>query len=97
MRVIRDLAMLEPLVDTVQPEAVLTDHCVLWECDIQTVKKSDLTFECPFRVQARRSDFIHVRFAAQPPSAPPLCAARTNLTHPPTLPTRTPAGPRGVL
>lgn len=59
MRVIRDLAMLEPLVDTVQQEAVITDHCTLWTCDIQTVKKSDLTFECPWRISARRNDFMH--------------------------------------
>ena len=61
MSCIREMAILEPLVDTVNSEAVLTDHCALWTCDIQTVKKEDLTFECPFRLMAQRRDFCHVR------------------------------------
>jgi protein arginine N-methyltransferase 1 len=59
MSAIRDLAILEPLVDTVNADAVLTDHCKLWTCDIATVKKEDLTFECPFALVAQRNDFMH--------------------------------------
>ncbi len=61
---IRDLAMLEPLVDVVNAEAIVTDHCALWTCDMQTVRKEDLTFECPFKVSAKRSDYVHVRARA---------------------------------
>jgi protein arginine N-methyltransferase 1 len=59
----RDLVMLEPLVDTVQADAVATDHCRLWTCDIQTVKKEDLTFECPFSLQVKRNDYVHALVA----------------------------------
>jgi hypothetical protein len=59
MSVIRNLAMLEPLVDTVAPEAVMANSATLWTCDIQTVKKEDLTFECPFALVAQRNDFMH--------------------------------------
>jgi protein arginine N-methyltransferase 1 len=59
MTCIRDMAMLEPLVDTVQGDAVATDHCKLWTLDLATVTKDDLTFECPFRLQMRRNDYLH--------------------------------------
>lgn len=59
MSCIRDLAMLEPLVDTVNGEAVNTDHCRLWTCDIATVQKDDLTFSCPFSLTMKRSDYVH--------------------------------------
>ena len=61
MSCIREMAILEPLVDTVQSDAVLTDSCTLWTCDIQTVRKEDLTFECPFQLFSLRRDFCHVR------------------------------------
>ena len=59
MTAIRDLAILEPLVDTVNSEAVVTDLCKLWTCDIGTVRKEDLTFECPFALRALRPDYVH--------------------------------------
>jgi protein arginine N-methyltransferase 1 len=59
MTAIRDLAILEPLVDTVNSDAVVTDLCKLWTCDIATVRKEDLTFECPFTLSAQRPDYVH--------------------------------------
>jgi type I protein arginine methyltransferase len=63
MSCIREMALLEPLVDVVQAEAIVTDHCKLWTVDIQTVKKEDLAFECPFRLQMRRRDYVHALVA----------------------------------
>lgn len=59
MSCIREAAMLEPLVDTVQPNSIVTNHCPLWTCDINTVKKEDLCFASPFRLSFQRSDYLH--------------------------------------
>ena len=59
MSCIRDMAILEPLVDSVQADAIATDHCKLWTLDLLTVTKEHLTFECPFRLTMRRNDFVH--------------------------------------
>lgn len=48
MSCIRDVAMLEPLVDTVNAEAVVTDACALLTIDIQTMTMEQLSFQCPF-------------------------------------------------
>jgi protein arginine N-methyltransferase 1 len=63
MTVIRDLAMLEPLVDTVQSSAVISDACELISVDIQTVRKEDLTFTAPFALKVARSDYCHALVA----------------------------------
>jgi len=55
--------MLEPLVDTVQEQALVTESCKLWTCDIANVKKEDLTFECPFKLRCARRDYIHALVA----------------------------------
>ena len=59
MSCIRDMAILEPLVDTVNPEAIATDHCKLWTLDLATVTKADLAFECPWHLTLKRNDFLH--------------------------------------
>lgn len=63
MSCIRESAMLEPLVDTVQPGGIVTNHCPLWTCDIMTVKKEDLCFASPFELHFQRSDYIHALVA----------------------------------
>ena len=75
MSCIRDVAMLEPLVDTVNGDAVCTDHAKLWTCDISTVQKKDLTFECPWTIVAKRNDYVHVRGSARA-RARARCASR---------------------
>ncbi|CAE7896572.1 PRMT1 [Symbiodinium sp. KB8] len=59
MKPIKDLALLEPLVDTVEPQAIVARSCRILEIDIQTVKKEDLTFEVPFSIEFARKDFCH--------------------------------------
>jgi protein arginine N-methyltransferase 1 len=63
MSCIKRLAMLEPLVDTVSPDAVASSTAALLTVDIQTVRKEDLTFEAPFRVTMRRNDYVHALVA----------------------------------
>lgn len=52
-------ALSEPLVDTVEMKAVVTDPVSVITFDLNTVKVEDLAFRSPFRLTARRDDFIH--------------------------------------
>jgi len=60
---IKDIALREPLVDTVELKAVATDPCVLKRIDLTTVKKEDLAFSASFELRATRNDFIHAFLA----------------------------------
>ncbi|KAF8467949.1 protein arginine N-methyltransferase [Russula ochroleuca] len=60
---IKDIALREPLVDTVEMKAVATDPCVLKRIDLATVKKEDLKFSAPFELRATRTDFVHAFLA----------------------------------
>lgn len=69
---IKDIALREPLVDTVELKAVVTDPCMikvrtvfraalgntdlLQHIDLLTAKKDDLTFVAPFTLTATRND-----------------------------------------
>jgi protein arginine N-methyltransferase 1 len=59
MTPIRDMAMREPLVDTVESHSIVTNPCQLYNIDILTVKKEDLNFQKPFTLTATRNDNIH--------------------------------------
>eukprot|EP00013_Stygamoeba_regulata_P020854 CAMPEP_0177647792 /NCGR_PEP_ID=MMETSP0447-20121125/10487_1 /TAXON_ID=0 /ORGANISM="Stygamoeba regulata, Strain BSH-02190019" /LENGTH=337 /DNA_ID=CAMNT_0019150397 /DNA_START=149 /DNA_END=1162 /DNA_ORIENTATION=+ len=59
MSCVRREAMLEPLVDTVEPHSIVTSPCSLLNVDIHTVSKSDLAFTSDFRLNCERTDFIH--------------------------------------
>ncbi|ORX50806.1 S-adenosyl-L-methionine-dependent methyltransferase [Hesseltinella vesiculosa] len=56
---IKQIAIKEPLVDTVNGDTVITDACAFKDIDILTVKKEDLTFTAPFKVTAGRNDYVH--------------------------------------
>ncbi|KAN0109741.1 protein arginine N-methyltransferase [Russula decolorans] len=60
---IKDIALREPLVDTVELKAVATDPCILKRIDLTTAKKEDLTFSAPFELLATRTDFVHAFLA----------------------------------
>jgi len=60
---IKDIALREPLVDTVELKAVVTDPCELKHIDLRTAKKEDLTFKAPFTLKATRNDYIHAYLA----------------------------------
>jgi len=60
---LKETALAEPLVDTVEMKAVVTDPAQVLTLDLYTVKPSDLSFSCPFDLVARRNDFIHALVA----------------------------------
>lgn len=55
--------MTEPLVDTVDMKAVVTDPSNLITFDLYTVTVKDLAFNVPYSIKARRSDFVHALIA----------------------------------
>ena len=77
MSSIRKVALTEPIVDTVDRyvqwrqnykflncfsrNQVVTNNCLIREIDIQTIKKEEIPFDAPFRLQIRRNDYIQVR------------------------------------
>ncbi|KDQ55829.1 hypothetical protein JAAARDRAFT_37247 [Jaapia argillacea MUCL 33604] len=60
---IKEIALREPLVDTVDLKAVVTDPCLVKSIDLRTAKKEDLTFSAPFTLTATRNDYIHAFLA----------------------------------
>ncbi|KAG0205012.1 type I protein arginine N-methyltransferase Rmt1 [Mortierella sp. NVP41] len=56
---IKKIALKEPLVDTVDAKAIVTNACGFKDIDILTVKKEDLDFKVPFSITANRNDFVH--------------------------------------
>lgn len=63
MKVIKNLALTEPLVDTVDPEQVMTTVCAVFPVDCSTVKVEELSFAMPFKLTAIRSDYCHALVA----------------------------------
>ncbi|KAJ1981196.1 Nuclear SAM-dependent mono-and asymmetric methyltransferase [Dimargaris cristalligena] len=59
MRAIKEVALKEPLVDTVDPEAINTTDCIFKTIDITTVTKEELAFTAPFHIQCTRRDYVH--------------------------------------
>jgi predicted RNA methylase len=59
MSCIKKIAMVEPLVDVVEPRMVVTNYCTIKKIDIMTVQKENLSFEVPFKLKALRDDRIH--------------------------------------
>lgn len=63
MSCIKEIAILEPLVDSVESESVVTNTSELLAIDIGTVRVEELTFESSFSLTAKRNDFIHALVA----------------------------------
>eukprot|EP00123_Amoebidium_parasiticum_P013789 comp22151_c1_seq1/m.32447 comp22151_c1_seq1/g.32447 ORF comp22151_c1_seq1/g.32447 comp22151_c1_seq1/m.32447 type:complete len:352 (-) comp22151_c1_seq1:63-1118(-) len=59
MSCVKELAMIEPLVDTVNPEQIVTEHVPLYSIDILTVTKEQLAFEAPFSLKVTHNDYAH--------------------------------------
>lgn len=55
--------MTEPLVDTVDIKAVVTDPSPVITLDLYKCTVADLAFRLPYQLKARRSDFIHAIIA----------------------------------
>ncbi|CAD6443316.1 4120e9ca-5604-4267-9505-ff18085d6ccf [Sclerotinia trifoliorum] len=56
-------ALTEPLVDTVEIKAVVTDPTPVLTLDLYTCTKEDLAFSTPFKLDVRRNDFVHALIA----------------------------------
>ncbi|KAJ3208461.1 Protein arginine N-methyltransferase 1 [Entophlyctis luteolus] len=56
---IKSLALREPLVDTVDANAVNTTACGFRNIDLYTVTVEELTFCVPFQLTATRDDYVH--------------------------------------
>lgn len=59
MTPIQEIAYQEPVVDTIDPKAIVTDCVPILKLDILTCKKEDLSFESTFRLEMQRNDFVH--------------------------------------
>lgn len=60
---LKDTALTEPLVDTVEMKACVTEPATVITIDLYTVKQSDLAFSASFTLDCRRNDFIHALIA----------------------------------
>jgi len=60
---LKETALSEPLVDTVEVKAAVTDPASTVALDLYTCTTEDLAFSLPFTLKARRDDFIHALVA----------------------------------
>ncbi|KAF2860288.1 protein arginine N-methyltransferase [Piedraia hortae CBS 480.64] len=56
-------ALTEPLVDTVDLKAVVTDPCAVVSFDLYKVTPAQLAFSLPFSLKVRRTDYLHALVA----------------------------------
>lgn len=59
MSCVKKLVYTEPLVDTVNDSAIVSDVAKLITIDIHTVSLDDLSWTSPFRLKARQNDYVH--------------------------------------
>lgn len=59
----KDSALSEPLVDTVEMKALVTDPCPVFTIDLNTVTAEQLAFSEKFQLRVQRNDFIHALIA----------------------------------
>jgi len=59
MSCIKKLAYLEPLVDTVDHDALVTNAVKIFSVDIHKVKLEELAWTAQFSLKASRNDYIH--------------------------------------
>lgn len=60
---LKKTALTEPLVDTVEMKACVTDPTAVITIDLYTVTVADLAFRVPFQLLCRRNDFVHALIA----------------------------------
>mmetsp|Transcript_4058 Transcript_4058/g.6261 ORF Transcript_4058/g.6261 Transcript_4058/m.6261 type:complete len:391 (+) Transcript_4058:50-1222(+) len=59
MSCVKKVAMMEPLVDFVDQEAMVSQPCPIKNIDVMTITLADLAFSAPFRLSAVRNDYVH--------------------------------------
>lgn len=60
---IKDIALREPLVDTVELKSVVSNPYLIKHIDLTTAKKEDLDFTAAFELKATRNDYVHAFLA----------------------------------
>ncbi|KAK5987396.1 Protein arginine N-methyltransferase 1 [Cladobotryum mycophilum] len=60
---LKETALSEPLVDTVDLKTVVTDPTSVLTLDLYTCTTADLAFTTPFKLSVKRDDFIHALVA----------------------------------
>ncbi|KAL8678268.1 MAG: hypothetical protein Q9186_005348 [Xanthomendoza sp. 1 TL-2023] len=60
---LKHTALTEPLVDTVDLKACVTEPAKVFEINLYTIKAADLAFRESFTLDCRRNDFIHALIA----------------------------------
>ena len=60
---LKHTALTEPLVDTVDIKAVVTDPSAVITLDLYKCTVADLAFKLPYEVKVRRNDFVHALIA----------------------------------
>jgi protein arginine N-methyltransferase 1 len=63
MSCIKKIAIREPLVDTVEAKALLTNACRFYTINLDTVRPEDLAFKNTFSIKATRKDNMHAFIA----------------------------------
>ena len=58
MTCIKEVALQEPLVDIVEKKQMVTNHYLLREVDLYTIKEEEIAFDVPFYLRAERDDYI---------------------------------------
>jgi protein arginine N-methyltransferase 1 len=56
---LKETALSEPLVDTVELKTVVTDPAPVLTLDLYTCTVADLAFNVPLSLQVKRDDFVH--------------------------------------
>merc|ERR1719253_820196 len=59
MSCIKEIAMVEPLVDVCNPHQIMSNSCQILDIDIYTVTKEELDFNSKFKITIDRNDFCH--------------------------------------
>ncbi|KAI3892864.1 hypothetical protein MKX03_024253 [Papaver bracteatum] len=63
MKCIKKQSIMEPLVDTVDQNQIVTNCQLLKTMDILKMASGDVSFTAPFKLRAERSDYIHALVA----------------------------------
>ena len=63
MSCIKEMALLEPLVDTVPADSVNSTYFPILSIDILKARVEDLTFTAPFKIRFTRDDYCHALVA----------------------------------
>jgi protein arginine N-methyltransferase 1 len=59
MSTMRDMALTEPVIETVTPDRLISTLCPIYEINLLTVKTSDIPFVTEYQLKVNRNDHLH--------------------------------------